>query len=105
MRVSEPVCHLPPNLDDLSEGKSACVQPSAERPAGQVLEREHRRALRLADLINRRNVGMIECRDRSRLFYQTSLASLKVGETRGEKLQRHQPTELPITRLVDDAHR
>ena len=86
------------------ERQRPLLQPIGQRLAFQVLHHEERRAVVLADVVERADVRMIELRDRAR-FAVEPLAELRVGgEALGQDLDRDGAIEARVARLVDLAH-
>src|SRR5262245_6144420 len=80
------------------------VDSVIERAAANVLQRQVRSSLVLADLVDLNYIRVPQRRDRLG-FQQKTLTILLVGLTAAEDhLQRHQPIEPLLPRLVDDSH-
>jgi len=62
MRGRERQSDLPGDVERVAERERARIQPGAQGIAVDQLHRDERRAVRLVDLVNRHDVGMIEGR-------------------------------------------
>ena len=74
VRGREAICDLHGVFDSLSSGQRTCAEPIAERFAFQQFRDYERRAVLLADVVNRQDVRVIERGGRLRLLRETAEA-------------------------------
>jgi hypothetical protein len=104
MRLGEPFRHLGEVADEHRQRLSGLMDFCAERHAVDVLHRDEGRALAVADLVDVRDVGMIERRGRFCLA-DKALHPIRIRRDVGRQdLQRHFPIELCILGQVHGAH-
>ena len=75
-----------------------------QRFAFDVLHRDVRPALVLANFVNRENVWMVQRRSSARFLKEAATAILLRDVLRREQLQRHHTLELIVVSFVDSAH-
>ena len=80
------------------------VELLLQAAAAAELQREERLALVLADLVDLHDVGMLQARDGLRLGLEAGQVRRAGVAARQDHLQRHQPIQLRLPRLVDHAH-
>src|SRR5262245_1853083 len=75
-----------------------------KRPAVDKLERKIRQAVVLANLVNLDDVRVLQSSDRAGLLLE-ALQLFRAGvRSREDHLQRDEPVQALLARLVDDAH-
>ena len=70
----------------------------------QELHDEERAPVRLAEIVDRTNVRVVERRGRTRLTLEPLERFLTAGELLGQELERDNPPEALVLGLVDEAH-
>jgi hypothetical protein len=61
-------------------------------------------AMLIVDFVNGADVGMVQCRGSLGLPLKTAERLRIIGNIVGQELERHEPAEFDILRLVDHAH-
>ena len=80
------------------------LRPGAERLAFDQLHDEKRDALRVADVVDRADLRVVQARDDAR-FAVEPLAESRIGGQRGRQhLERHRSIEPRVTPAVDFSH-
>jgi hypothetical protein len=104
MRLVERVRDLHPVAQRLVERERAPREAIGKRLAFEVLHHEERRALLLADVVERADMRVIEVRDRAR-FVLEAFTELQVSrDVRGQYLDRDGALQASVARFVDFAH-
>ena len=85
-------------------GHSARGNHAFERAALEVLHGDEGAAVYLADVVDRADARMVQCRGRFRLTMETIAGHRIVGDPIGEQLQGDEAVESAVLSLVDDAH-
>src|SRR5580658_7292933 len=75
-----------------------------QRLSVQKLHRDEGSPGLLADVVNRANVAMVQRAGGPSLTLESDNRSYIRGEILRQELQRYQPSEPGIARLIDDAH-
>ncbi len=75
-----------------------------ERCPVQKLHRDERLRIVLANLVNRADVGMIQCRSGTRLTAEAFQSLGVAGDVLGQELQRHRAAEFGVLGLVHHSH-
>ena len=78
--------------------------PLPQRLAVQKLHGDERSSVVLADLVNRADVGMVQCRRRSRLAPKTFQRQWFARRVFGKKLEGDQAPQRSVLGLVDHTH-
>ena len=104
MRARQTVGHLDRDPQRFRQSHAAARNQSVERTARDKLHRDEVRAISLRNLMNRDDIRMAERRGRPRLLHKAP-PPLRIRHlARQQQLERHEPVELRIARLVDHAH-
>ncbi len=101
----QPLRHLLDDLQRLVDLERSGVQPLLERLA--LVERhgkEESPLVRLADVEDRADVVVVECRRRLRFLDEARLRARIPSQLRRQKLERHLAAEARVLGLVDLAH-
>ena len=100
----ERVGHLPADIERFLERERPAFQSGAERFAPDELHDEQGRAAGLIEAVDRRNVGMVECRERLRLALEAREPVGIVREQSGKNLESDVTIELRVPGSIDFAH-
>ncbi len=102
-RVERPG-HLGQQGDDVPGLERAGGQPRLEVGSLDVAHGDVVRAVDLAGLVDRDDVGVVDRRCQLRLTQEAGPERLVIGEVRRQQLQGHPPPQAALIRQVDDAH-
>ncbi len=104
MRGIQRVRNLNPQIEQQFHLQRTTGDPVLQRRAFQKFHGDERLAVLLANLINRADVGMVQCGGRARFAPKTFQGLRILGYIEGQKFQRDKSAELSILRLVNDTH-
>ena len=104
VRLGEPARDLGRDFEGLLDGERAGFQQLPQRPAVDQLHGQVRRGLRLADLEDRDDVGMIQRGRGARLEREAREPFLILEELLRQHLQRDLAAEPRVERAVDLSH-
>jgi hypothetical protein len=104
VRRGERARHVAEPPDAPADRERRVADVRAQRLAGGQLHRDIRHAVRLADVVDRDRVRVIERRDRTRLAQYARLTPIGPVVVRREDLERDLAVELAVMGLVDHAH-
>ena len=96
VRAREPVRELRGDLEERGAGHGPVPDELAQRPARHELHREERRAVGLADVVDRDDVRVVQGGGGARLVREAREALLVVGEMRGKNLERDLAAEARV---------
>ncbi len=88
----------------LARGEGSRVQHLAQRPSLDELHHEEGTVARLADLVDRDDVGVIERGGGAGLVLEAREARRIRAQRDGQRLDRDVPLEARVARAPDDAH-
>ena len=97
-------CNLNRQLDRLADRQRAVLQPFLKRDAGEQFGNDIRRLLVAADVVDDKNVGVIERRSRASLLFEPSHPIRVGGKRRGQHFERDLTPKPWIARPIDVAH-
>jgi hypothetical protein len=105
VRGRQPARDLLRVVDSLARGRERTIaQAVAQRFAFEQLGNDIRRAVGLANVVNRKNVGMVQ-RGRRARFLREPLQALGIGrERRGQNLDRDGTVQPRVAGTIDFAH-
>ena len=95
---------LDADVEDFAKGQRAALETLAHGFAFDELRHQESRAVVIADLVDRQDVGMIERRGGTGLMKKAAEAFRIAAQLTPQDLERHRPSERGIERLVDVAH-
>ncbi len=81
-------CNLNRQLDRLADRQRAVLQPFLQRDAGEQFGNDIRRLLVAADVVDDKNVGVIERRSRASLLFEPPHPIRVGGKRRGQHFER-----------------
>ena len=101
-------CESPGDLHrqllDFLDRQALAAQPRLERFALDQLHRNERVRIRLADVVDHRDIRVVERGRGPGLLDEALLRGLELGDVRGEELEGDEALESGILRLVHDSH-
>src|SRR5258708_16433389 len=104
VRRGEAASRLRRELERLAHGQRSYGQALAERLTREQLGNEVRRALVRADVVDGKDVGVVQAARRPRFRLEPAHALGALGEGRRQHLERHVAADARIAGPVDDAH-
>ena len=104
VRRRQPARDLLRELGRLPRRQCSGIQPPAQRLALQKLRDEIRRAVMLAKIMNRQNVGMIQRRDRLRLLLKAPQPFRIAGKRRRQNFDRNLAIQPRVSRAIHLTH-
>ena len=104
VRVSQRIGQLHAVADDLLDGQRPLGDPLAERLPVNDFHRDVRAAVRLADVVNRADVRMVQGCGRARLAQQSSPPLRMIGQLFRQDLERDVAAQLRVMGAIHFAH-
>jgi hypothetical protein len=92
------------DLHRFADGQGPRGQALAQCVPFEDLRDEERLTIGLADIVNMKDIGVVEPSDGSRLELEPALAAWVGGERRGKDLESHIPPQPGIAGAVDLSH-
>ena len=104
MSSAEPFRHFDGDLESLGKSEGSQMYELAQQLASNELHRDEGYVVDLVDLVDDRDVGMLERRGSLGLLHETLPAEFVGDDLRREQLESHFTVELDVPSSIDDAH-
>ncbi len=104
MRTIKRIPDLHPEIQYLSHGKRPAADALLQRLAFEELHSDEVLAVVIVNFVNCADVGMIECRGRTRLALETLQCLPIPGHLFRQEFQGDEPTELGVLGPVNHTH-